>query len=73
VAIIGGLWLKVGPVINLDLRENPERLATGSAAKLHAACLEAIVAGDEAGARAAIASDIRGAAAFILTRNRLPE
>jgi DNA-binding GntR family transcriptional regulator len=73
VGIIGGLWLKVGPVINLDLRENPERLATGSAATLHAACAEAIAAGDVAGARAAIAADIRGAAEFILSRGRLPD
>jgi DNA-binding GntR family transcriptional regulator len=73
VGIIGGLWLKVGPVINLDLRENPERLATGSAATLHAACAEAIAAGDGASARAAIAADIRGAAEFILSRRRLPE
>lgn len=73
VGIIGGLWLKVGPVINLDLRENPERLAKGSAVMLHAACLEAITAGDAQGARAAIASDIRGAAEFIMSRNRLPD
>ncbi len=73
VAIIGGLWLKVGPVLNLDLRENPERLATGSAAMLHADCAEAIATGDAARARAAITADIRGAAEFILSRHRLPE
>lgn len=73
VEIIGGLWLKVGPVINLDLRENPERLATGSAARLHCEALAAIKAGDADGARSAIAADIRGAASFILSRDRLPE
>lgn len=73
VGVIGGLWLKVGPVINLDLRENPERLASGSAVTLHARCLEAISRGDGNAAREAIASDIHGAAAFILSRNRLPE
>jgi DNA-binding GntR family transcriptional regulator len=73
VGIIGGLWLKVGPVINLDLREKPERLATGSAAMLHAACAKAIAAGDAAAARKAIAADILGAAEFILSRGRLPE
>ena len=36
VEIVGGLWLKIGPVINLDLRENPERLATGGAVRFHA-------------------------------------
>ncbi len=58
VELIGGLWLKVGPVINLDLRENPERLATGSAAGLHQACAEAVARGDGAAARASIAADI---------------
>jgi DNA-binding GntR family transcriptional regulator len=73
VQIIGGLWLKVGPVINLDLRENPERLATGSAAPLHLACAAAIAAGDGRAARDAITADIRGAADFILSRRRLPD
>jgi DNA-binding GntR family transcriptional regulator len=73
VDVIGSLWLKVGPVINLDLRENPERLATGQAAELHAACAAAIVRGDGKAARAAIAADIRGAATFILSRERLPD
>jgi DNA-binding GntR family transcriptional regulator len=73
VEVIGGLWLKVGPVINLDLRENPERLATGSAAGLHQACAKAVARGDGAAARSAIAADIRGAAEFILSRDRLPD
>lgn len=73
VAVIGGLWLKVGPIINLDLRENPERLATGGAAPLHAACTAAIARGDGKAARAAIAADITGAAAFIVSRGRLPD
>jgi DNA-binding GntR family transcriptional regulator len=73
VGVIGGLWLKVGPVINLDLRENPERLATGSAAALHANCAAAIAAGDGKAARAALAADIGGAAAFIVSRGRLPD
>jgi DNA-binding GntR family transcriptional regulator len=73
VEIIGGLWLKVGPVINLDLRENPARLATGSAAPLHAEALDAIRRHDPDGARRAIAADIAGAAAFIISRGRLPD
>lgn len=73
VEIIGGLWLKVGPVINLDLMGNPERLRAGSAAPLHAAAAAAIAAGDGKTARAAIAADIRGAAEFILSRGRLPD
>jgi DNA-binding GntR family transcriptional regulator len=73
VGLIGGLWLKVGPILNLDLRENPERLATGSAATLHAAAAAAVARGDGAAARAAIAADIAGAAEFILSQDRLPE
>lgn len=73
VEVIGSLWLKVGPVINLDLRENPARLAAGQAAELHAACANAIGRGDGTAARAAIAADISGAATFILSRDRLPD
>jgi DNA-binding GntR family transcriptional regulator len=69
--MIGDLWLKAGPVLNLDLRGNPERLASGGAVRFHAAALAAIGAGDGAAARAAIEADIRGAAAFIIARGAL--
>ena len=71
VEIIRSLWLKVGPVINLDLRANPERLAKGDAIRFHAEVLAAIKAGDEAGARAAISADISSAADVILSRGGL--
>lgn len=73
LAIIERLWLRVGPVINLDLRENPERLKLGEAVRMHAVACAAIEAGDAAAARAAIAADIAGAAKFILSKGRLPE
>lgn len=73
LSIIERLWLRVGPIINLDLRENPERLKLGDAVRFHAQALAAIEAGDAIGAREAIASDIGNAAAFILSRGRLPE
>lgn len=69
--IIGGLWLKAGPVLNLDMRANPERLRTSPAARLHAAALAAIQAGDGPAARAAIAADITAAAEFIIERGAL--
>ncbi|QCI67896.1 GntR family transcriptional regulator [Phreatobacter stygius] len=69
--IIGGLWLKAGPVINLDLRANPERIATGGAVRFHADALAAIRAGDGAAARQAIAGDIKGASEFIIARGGL--
>jgi DNA-binding GntR family transcriptional regulator len=70
--IIAGLWLKAGPVINLDLRENPGRLKTGLARDHHARALVAIQAGDHAGAQAAIAADIDDAARFIIAQGVLP-
>ncbi len=71
--MIGDLWLKAGPVLNLDLRENPERLASGGAVRFHGAALAAIEAGDGPAARAAIEADIRSAAAFIIARGALLE
>jgi DNA-binding GntR family transcriptional regulator len=72
LGVIERLWLRVGPIINLDLRENPERLKFGEAARFHAEACAAIENGDADAARAAIVSDIRGAADFILSRGRLP-
>lgn len=73
VEIIRALWLKAGPVINLDLRANPERLAKGDAVRFHAKVLAAIIAGDEDGARANVAGDIANAADVILSRGGLAE
>lgn len=69
--IIGRLWLKAGPVINLDLRACPERLRQGFALRRHAEALAAITAHDGPAATAAIAADIREAADFILSRGTL--
>jgi DNA-binding GntR family transcriptional regulator len=71
VEIIRALWLKAGPVINLDLRANPERLAKGDAIRFHADVRNAIAAGNVAAAQAGIASDITSAADFILSRGGL--
>jgi DNA-binding GntR family transcriptional regulator len=71
VEIIRALWLKAGPVINLDLRANPERLAKGDAIRFHADVREAIACGDGDAARSGIAADIDGAADFILSRGGL--
>lgn len=67
------LWLKAGPVINLDLRANPERLAKGDAVRFHAQVLAAIKAGDAASAREGITADISNAAEVILSRGGLAE
>jgi DNA-binding GntR family transcriptional regulator len=71
--IIRAMWLKTGPVLNLDLRANPERLITGGAVRHHARVAAAIAAGDEAGARKGIAADISGAADFIVSRGGLAD
>jgi DNA-binding GntR family transcriptional regulator len=71
VEIIRALWLKAGPVINLDLRANPERLAKGDAIRFHANVRKAIAAGDAAAAQAGIAADISGAAEVIVSRGGL--
>ena len=69
--IIGRLWLKAGPVLNLDMRAHPERLLQGFALRRHAEALAAIEARNGEGARTAIAADIADAAEFILSRGAL--
>ncbi|MGM4916614.1 FCD domain-containing protein [Tardiphaga sp. 813_E8_N1_3] len=71
VEIIRALWLKAGPVINLDLRGNPDRLAKGEAIRFHADVRKAIEIGDAEAAKAGIAVDITSAANFILSRGGL--
>ena len=72
VAIIEGLWLRIGPVLNLDMRGGPGRLASGVAMGCHAALLAAIERGDAAAARDALLEDIRSTAEFIEARGVLP-
>lgn len=69
--IIESLWLRAGPLIILETRSNPERLATGGSYSRHLEALTAVKAGDGSGARAAIAGDIQTAAAFILQGDSL--
>jgi DNA-binding GntR family transcriptional regulator len=71
VEIIRALWLKAGPVINLDLRANPERLAKGDAIRFHADVRKAIADGGGDAASNGIAADISGAAKIILSRGGL--
>jgi len=70
--IIDGLWLQVGPVINLDLRASGRRLKEVEAHKHHARLILALRDGDGAAARQALADDIRAAADFILATGDLP-
>lgn len=70
--IIDGLWLQVGPVINLDLRASGRRLKEVEAHRHHARLVAALKAADGAAARKALADDIRAAADFILATGDLP-
>lgn len=71
--IIDGLWLQVGPVINLDLLAGSDRLKSVAAHRHHHDLVSALARGDGAAAREALAADIRGAADFILANGNLPE
>ncbi len=71
VGIIEGLWLKIGPVLNFDLKISPDRLRTGGAAEQHKRLVAAVEAGDGATARKALTDDIEGAASFIESTGRL--
>lgn len=73
VKIIAGLWLQVGPLLNLDMRTSPERLRLSGAEAQHGACLAAVAEGDGARARAALIGDIENTAAFIVSTAGLPD
>jgi len=65
VEMIERLWLKAGPILNLDMRHEPRRLDGGSAVVAHAALIDAMRSRDPAAARAALEADISAAAAHI--------
>ena len=70
--IIEGLWLRIGPVINFDLRGEGSGERIGKSEKCHARLVDAIARADAGGARAALTSDIEGAARHIEARGVLP-
>lgn len=51
LAIVEGLWLCIGPVLNLDIRSSPARLRIGAAEAAHARVVAALAAKDGRGAR----------------------
>jgi DNA-binding GntR family transcriptional regulator len=73
IEMIERLWLKAGPILNLDMRHEPRRLDGGSAVVAHAALLEALRRRDPQAARAALEDDIRAAAEHIERTARLAE
>ena len=74
LSLIEGLWLRIGPVLNLDLRNTSSRRRSDlPSVKAHRALLDALRAGDGVAAKAALAMDINGAAEVILSNNGLKE
>lgn len=67
------MWLKVGPIINLDLSEQSRRSRHAASLETHARCVAAILRGDADAAAEALTQDIQSAAEFILSRDILPE
>jgi DNA-binding GntR family transcriptional regulator len=73
IPIIEGLWLRIGPVLNFDMRSNVARVRMGRAERCHERLLAALERRDPRRARAALAADITGAAAYIESRGVLPD
>jgi DNA-binding GntR family transcriptional regulator len=73
IEMISRLWLKAGPILNLDMRHEPKRLDGGSAVVAHAQLLAALRRRDPAAARQALVEDISAAADHIERTARLAE
>ena len=69
--LITKMWLKAGPIINLDLGQQVRRNRSAASVRTHARLVNALLAGDGATAAGALEEDIRSAAAFILSREIL--
>ena len=66
-SLIEGLWLRIGPVLNLDLRNSASRRRSDlPSVTAHRALVSAFRAGDGVAAKAALTLDIKGAAEVIL-------
>lgn len=73
-SLIEGLWLRIGPVLNLDLRNSASRRRSDlPSVKAHRGLLDALRAGDGVAAKTALAMDINGAAEVILSGTGLRE
>ena len=72
LSLIEGLWFRIGPVLNLDLRNTSSRRRSDfPSVKSHRALLDALRAGDGVSAKTALAMDINSAAEVILSNNGL--
>jgi DNA-binding GntR family transcriptional regulator len=69
--IVEGLWTRIGPVLNLDVRHGSERISRRIPCEHHNRLVEALAARDGAAAREALAADIRSAGDYILSQGKL--
>ncbi len=65
------MWLKAGPIINLDLGEQSRRSRHSASLETHGRMVAAILRGDSDAAADALGDDIQSAAEFILSRDIL--
>lgn len=72
LSMIESLWLQVGPIVNLDLRNGSRRLSEAPALAHHARMLAGIQQGSAAEARAGLSGDLLSAADMILAEGGLP-
>lgn len=73
-SLIEGLWLRIGPVLNLDLRNRGSRRRSDlPSVRAHRALLDALRARDGQAAKAALAMDISSAAEVILSQTSLSD
>lgn len=65
--MIESLWLRIGPILNYDLRSGSTRVQQRTAAGHHARLIDALRRHDEAGAYEALKGDIDSAAQYIVS------
>ncbi|MGB6008562.1 GntR family transcriptional regulator [Castellaniella sp.] len=68
IKLIEILWLRIGPILNYDLREGSERTRARTAVGHHTHMIDALEAGDAVGAREALWQDIQSAYQYIMAR-----
>jgi DNA-binding GntR family transcriptional regulator len=73
VALIESIWLRVGPVINLDMGAGSSRLSEAPALRHHAKLLEGLQNRSVEQSRAGLAGDLLSAAEVILAGDGLPD
>ncbi|MDB5822059.1 MAG: transcriptional regulator [Herminiimonas sp.] len=73
VELIETIWLRVGPVINLDMRSGSRRLSEAPAIHHHDQLLKGLRNGSVEESRAALGGDLLSAAQVILAGDGLPD